>query len=552
MRRAHLSWSSLVRACLLLLVTSPLLAQGAPPDKPQVTVGANLKELLFDWEPVPGAVLYRLLVKTSDNPRVYYQPLGERIRRTSVAIPIAVHQQRWLTTRYIVMACNPAGCTRSDEIYPRDLMLDSIGYFKASNTDAGDHFGSQVAMSADGGTLAVSAEGEASGSSGVNAGEYDDSAPNSGAVYVFRRTGRSWAQEIYIKPPETEAGARFGGGSPVNGHTLALSADGNTMLVGAPSATVNNSVHAGEVHLYKRDALGRWGWIYAFSAVTSVPQDYFGYDVDISSDGLTYRIGSMLPQLADGRKLGRTHIVTYDGVRWNRTLIPQYSGTICRSSRMSGDGFTVMQYCQDTLEGGTFVRTWTRQTNGTWLSNSADLIAPATDAVPKMAINYAGTWLAVDEGDNGVGMYRRDRRDRNWTLDTHILSPGMSPGGPYNSWATALEFDRHGDYLAIGDPQGFASGAGVAAQATCCGPQPGDGFIQIWKHVAENLPQWVFITQVKAPNPGSDDRFAQSIAFGGLGWYLAVGAPNEASSIGGIDGNQDLEDAPGAGAVYLY
>ena len=134
-----------VLSVLLLLLTSPLLAQEKP-DKPQVTVGANLKELRFDWEPVPGAVLYRLLVKTSDNPRVYYEPLGERTYRSQIAIPIAVHQQRWLTTRYIVLACNPAGCTRSDEIYPRDLMLDSIGYFKASNTDAGDHFGSAIAM----------------------------------------------------------------------------------------------------------------------------------------------------------------------------------------------------------------------------------------------------------------------------------------------------------------------------------------------------------------------------------------------------------------------
>ena len=220
---------------------------------------------------------------------------------------------------------------------------------------------------------------------------------------------------------------------------------------------------------------------------------------------------------------------------------------------MSGDCFTVMQYCRYKLESNTFfVRTWSRQADDTWRSTTADLRAPYTDAAPKITINYAGPWLAVDEGDSGVGLYRRTRRDRNWTLDVHILNPGLSPGGPYNSWATALEFDRHGDYRAIGDPQGYASGAGVSPNATCCAPQPGDGFIQIWKHVPENIPQWLFITQVKAPNPGSEDRFGHSIAFGGLGSYLAVGAPNEASSIGGIDGNQDLDDAPGAGAVYLY
>ncbi len=536
----------------ILALSTQAQAQSTLPDKPQVTVGASMKELIFDWEPVPGAVNYRLLVKTSDNPHVYYEPLGERTRRSTFAIPIAVHQQRWLTTRYIVMACNPAGCTRSDEIYPRDLMLDSIGYFKASNTGIEDHFGGAVAISADGGTMVVAADGEDSGSAGINAGEYDNSMPDAGAVYVYVRNGRTWKQEVYIKAPETEPGAKFGGGSPLNGHTLALSGDGRSMLVAAPSATVNGVAHAGEVHLYKRDSQNRWIWIYAFGSVTTVPEDYFGYDLDISSDGNTYRINSLLPQLADGRKLGRTHIITFDGTRWDRTVIPQYAGTICRSSRMSADGFTVMQYCNDTLEGGTFVRTWTRQTNGTWLSKTGDLLAPQTDAVPKMAINYAGTQLAVDEGDAGVGMYRRTGRNRDWILDSHILNPGLSPGGPYTSWASALEFDRHGDYLAIGDPQGYASGAGVSPQATCCAPQPGDGFIQIWKHVPQNIPQWLFITQVKAPNPESGDRFGHAIAFGGLGWYLAVGAPNEDSEIGGIDGNQNSGHAPGAGAVYLY
>ena len=533
----------------MLFATTSLFAQDGRPDKPQVTVGANLKEMLFDWEPVPGAVIYRLLVKASDSPGTYYEPLGERTYRSRIAIPIAVHLQRWLTTRYIVLACNPAGCTRSDEIYPRDLMLDTIGYFKASNTDAGDRFGSAIAMSADGSTMAVGAEGEASGSSGVNAGEYDDSAPNSGAVYVFRRNGRRWTQEMYIKAPETEAGAKFGGGSPLNGHTLALSVDGNALLVAAPSATVQGQAHAGELHLYRRDSQNRWGPSAHFTAPTVFAEDYYGYDVDLSSDGRTIRANSLL-YASGGQPVGRTHIWYYDGVSWSAGQLPGASFMTCPSARMSGLGFTVMQYCRDTLEGGTFVRTWTRQADDTWLSTTSDFPAPNTEAAPKIAINYAGTALAVDEGTAGVGVYYRTRRDRNWTFDTHILNPGLSPGGPYESWATALEFDRHGDYLAIGDPWSYATGAGVSPIGCCS--TPGDGAIGVWKHVPGNSPQWQFIAHVKASNPGPDDRFGHSIAFGGLGWYLAVGAPNEASSIGGIDGNQDLDDAPGAGAVYLY
>jgi hypothetical protein len=55
---------------------------------------------------------------------------------------------------------------------------------KASNTGAGDYFGVSVALSGD--TLAVGAAGEASTAQGVNGGNQDDdSAPGSGAVYIF-------------------------------------------------------------------------------------------------------------------------------------------------------------------------------------------------------------------------------------------------------------------------------------------------------------------------------------------------------------------------------
>jgi hypothetical protein len=56
-------------------------------------------------------------------------------------------------------------------------------YLKASNMGAGDQFGVDVAISAN--TLVVGASGEASNATGVNGNQADNSAPNSGAVYVF-------------------------------------------------------------------------------------------------------------------------------------------------------------------------------------------------------------------------------------------------------------------------------------------------------------------------------------------------------------------------------
>jgi hypothetical protein len=58
------------------------------------------------------------------------------------------------------------------------------GYVKASSTNTDANFGVSVALSGD--TLAVGAYGEASNATGVNGNQADNSAPNSGAAYVFQ------------------------------------------------------------------------------------------------------------------------------------------------------------------------------------------------------------------------------------------------------------------------------------------------------------------------------------------------------------------------------
>ena len=58
-------------------------------------------------------------------------------------------------------------------------------YIKADNTDAGDEFGSAVAISGDGHTLVVGAHQEDSAARGVNGNQADNSASDSGAAYVF-------------------------------------------------------------------------------------------------------------------------------------------------------------------------------------------------------------------------------------------------------------------------------------------------------------------------------------------------------------------------------
>jgi hypothetical protein len=58
-------------------------------------------------------------------------------------------------------------------------------YVKASNTDAGDEFGSSIALSRDGRTMVVGARGEDSGAKGINGNQADNMVRDAGAAYVF-------------------------------------------------------------------------------------------------------------------------------------------------------------------------------------------------------------------------------------------------------------------------------------------------------------------------------------------------------------------------------
>jgi len=98
-------------------------------------------------------------------------------------------------------------------------------YVKASNNDASDYFGYSVAL--DGDTLAVGAYLEDSNQTTITNGttsSTNNSNTDSGAVYVYKRTGTTWAQEAYIKASNNNAGDYFGYEVALDGDTLAVGA----------------------------------------------------------------------------------------------------------------------------------------------------------------------------------------------------------------------------------------------------------------------------------------------------------------------------------------
>ena len=115
-----------------------------------------------------------------------------------------------------------SGTPSSGSPAPIVAQLVQQGYLKASNTNADDLFGFNVALSGD--TLVVGAPQEGSNATGVNGNQADNSAPNSGAVYVFTRTNGVWTQQAYLKASNTDAGDQFGVIMALSGDTLAVGA----------------------------------------------------------------------------------------------------------------------------------------------------------------------------------------------------------------------------------------------------------------------------------------------------------------------------------------
>ncbi len=132
----------------------------------------------------------------------------------------------------------------------RAAEIAQYAYGKASNSGVDDYFGISVALSGD--TLAVGAAYEDSAAQGVGGNQDDNAASNSGAVYVFRRSGSAWLQEAYLKASNSGEGDYFGYSVALSGDTLAVGAayeDSAAQGVGG-NQDDNSASYSGAVYIF--------------------------------------------------------------------------------------------------------------------------------------------------------------------------------------------------------------------------------------------------------------------------------------------------------------
>jgi hypothetical protein len=538
-----------IYAASLSLLASAAFAADNRPAAPQVTVGADLRELIFDWDPVPGAAHYELLANP-DGHSGFTSVSGQiPASRTRAGVSVSVHLQHWSSALYMVAACNAAGCRNSAPVSASDQMLDAIGYLKASNTNADDGFGSGVVLSDDGYTLAVAALREDSNASGVNGNQADNSSTDSGAVYIFRREGRRWRQEAYIKARLNQPGQSLGSGNPFGQQALAINGRGSILAVGAPDETVNGAIRAGKVYFYGRGGDGRWTAQSTLRAPTLQANDYFGASVDLSVDGRTLKVNSIQPHDWEGNPEVRTHIFVRSGPAWvhSTTIAPPVPGEFCQTVRMSGDGHTLIMSCWGYI--GTPVRLVTMKRSGDAWHPTTDLILAEWRTVQPLAVNFNGSRLAFQDS---VGLSKTVRtygwNGTAWVLDGSITRP--VPVVSINTFANHLIFNRSGNMLVVGDILSGVAGAGVSETASAGTEDHGAVFVYLRNGTGAT--PWALKSVVKAPIASIENRVGHVVALSGSGLTLAVGAPYEDSAATGVDGDRTDTSRPEAGAVFLY
>lgn len=207
-------------------------------------------------------------------------------------------------------------------------------YIKAANADASDFFGISVDVHGD--SVVVGAKGEGSNQTTITNGStasLDNSLDSSGAAYVYVRTGTSWSQQAYLKPPFSNATDYFGYSVAIYGDTIAVGSTNEdssqtTITNGTSIVDDNNTTDAGAVYIYKRSGT-QWqleSYIKAANASSAAFADnlsLYGNDLVVgspyeASDQTTITNGTTASSSNAASAAGAAYVFTRSGSSWQQ------------------------------------------------------------------------------------------------------------------------------------------------------------------------------------------------------------------------------------------
>lgn len=165
--------------------------------------------------------------------------------------------------------------------------------------------------------------------------------------------------------------------------------------------------------------------------------------------------------------------------------------------------------------------------------------APAEAGADGGVNGNEGSDTAAEAG--AVYVFGRDA-DGTWVQEAYLKA---AEPDAFDAFGTAVAID--GDTIVVGAPGEASDASAVDGDATDdSAAEAGAAFV----FVRERDGDWVQQAYLKARNTGAFDRFGSAVAVSGD--RVAVGAPGEASFGFGLNADDFNDDAPGAGAVYVF
>jgi hypothetical protein len=323
--------------------------------------------------------------------------------------------------------------------------------FRATSPVASDDFGATVSLSADGTRVLIGAPRSDPGT-----------LVNAGSARVFVRTGASWTEEAVLEAADGVAGDLFA-------TSVALSADGTRAVIGVPQDQVPPAAGvAGSARVFLRVG-SVWAQEALLEAFDAAADDNFGQSVAISADGSRVVIGASFDDTASGANAGTARVFLRTGTSWaeEATLLgtnPSASDQFGRAVAISPDGLRVIVGApEDDHIGGTnegtatvFLRTgttWTEEAFITPLMRA--VVANFGDAV---ALSTDGSRALIGAPGSGSGAATVFlRTGTSWTEEMRL----PTPVGSNNAAGRSVALSSDGSRALVGI-DGFSAQRGTA------------------------------------------------------------------------------------------
>jgi hypothetical protein len=285
----------------------------------------------------------------------------------------------------------------------------------------------------------------------------DDAGADAGSAYVFTRVGATWSQQAKLTAGDAAAADHFG-------HHAAIS--GNTIVIGAPNDD-NPSSDAGSVYVFTRSGT-TWTQQAKLSASDAAANDVFGAWTGISGD--TVVVGA--PGDDDnGSGSGSIYVFTRAGTTWTlqSKITPadgQAGDSFGESVAISADTILVGAYSDDDLAadaGSAYVFT---RTGTTW-TQQAKLLASDGTTGDSFGISTAldgnlavvGASNDTPNGASSGSAYVFTRAGTVWSEQSKLTA---SDGAPLDSFATSMAVSGYTAVIGASGNDAVATDAGAA------------------------------------------------------------------------------------------